>query len=69
MKIDRYRSGIASLLSKLVVAVGEIERWLDFAVDGDEGLARHIRTLCLRANMEGVSDPYGELPCSFAKPR
>ena len=42
MKVDRYRTGVASLLSKLVVAVGEIERWLDFAVDGDEASARAV---------------------------
>ena len=42
MKVDRYRIGVASLLSKLVVAVGEIERWLDFAVDGDEASVRAV---------------------------
>ena len=40
--VARYRTGVASLLAKSVMAVGEIERWLDVAVDGDEASARAV---------------------------
>ena len=40
--VGLYRAGVASLLAKSVVAVGEIERWLDVAVDGDEASARPL---------------------------
>ena len=35
-EVRRYRTGMASLLAKLVEAVGETERWLDVAVEGIE---------------------------------
>ena len=35
-EVRRYRTGMASLLAKLVEAVGETERWLDVAVEGVE---------------------------------
>ena len=38
----RYRTGMADLLAKLVGAVGETERWLDVAVEGDEASARTV---------------------------
>ena len=53
--VGLYRAGVATLLAKSVVAVGETERWLDVAVEGDEASARPlleddptgaIRTMC-----------------------
>ena len=39
-EVGRYRTGMANLLAILVGAVGETERWLDVAVEGDEAPAR-----------------------------
>ena len=41
-EVGRYRTGMADLLAKLVGAVGETERWLDVAVEGDEASARTV---------------------------
>ena len=41
-EVGRYRTGMANLLAKLVGAVGETERWLDVAVEGDEASARAV---------------------------
>ena len=41
-KVVSYRTGMANLLAKLVEAVGETERWLDVAVEGDEASARAV---------------------------
>ena len=41
-EVARYRTGVAGLLARVVVAVGETERWLDFAVDGDEASTRAV---------------------------
>ena len=41
-EVGRYRTGVANLLSKLVAAVGETERRLDVAIEGDEASARAV---------------------------
>ena len=35
-EVGRYRTGVADVLAKLVAVVGETEKWLDVAVDGDK---------------------------------
>ena len=41
-EVERYRTGIANLLEKLVPVVGEIEQWLDISVDGNEVPAQTV---------------------------
>ena len=41
-EVGRYRTGMANLLAKLEGSVGETERWLDVAVEGDEASARAV---------------------------
>ena len=56
-EVGHYRTGMANLLAKLVVSVGETERWLDVAVEGDEASARAVLE----------NDPAGvfRIPCAL----
>lgn len=42
IEVSRYRVGMAELLEELVSVVGETERWLDVAVDGDPESLRNV---------------------------